>query len=416
MTRPQTATASSGRGFQPRRGRWVGGLGLLLASLTAACAAPGEPETYVPAPQPADTGDLLVGAWMCPLWREGCRGGGEWEAILAYPEREPLLGWYDEGAPEVTDWEITWARNHGISFLVPCWYRARGNLGQPVQAVLEHWLRDGLFQCRYGDQMRFAILWENTNGIACGVQDEADLLDNLLPYWIETLFRRPNYLVLEGKPVLFVYSVDKFISDLGGQEEAARAVAKMREACRAAGFAGLTIIGEHHQDPDDALRPMAALGLEATSSYHWPTFAGNMPWPWEARGVMAAQQDCWRRQATASSVPAVVTVSVGWDNRPWGGKAGWQLTPAQFGELCGEARRFVEVRPGNGLDRRLLLVDNWNEFGEGHYVFPHRQYGFGYLDALREAVSSAPEPHTDPVPEDLGLGPYDSLFRASQTR
>ena len=37
---------------------------------------------------------------------------------------------------------------------------------------------------------------------------------------------------------------------------------------------------------------------------------------------------------------------------------------------------------------------------------------FGYLDAVRKAFSDAPEKHTDLGPEDLGLGPYDTAYKA----
>jgi hypothetical protein len=59
----------------------------------------------------------------------------------------------------------------------------------------------------------------------------------------------------------------------------------------------------------------------------------------------------------------------------------------------------------------MVLLDNWNEFGEGHYIAPHRQYGFGYLDAVRAAFTEAPPAHTDLVPEDVGRGPYDSRYQ-----
>ena len=34
--------------------------------------------------------------------------------IFAFPERKPVLGWYDEASPEVADWQIKWAVEHGI--------------------------------------------------------------------------------------------------------------------------------------------------------------------------------------------------------------------------------------------------------------------------------------------------------------
>jgi hypothetical protein len=53
-----------------------------------------------------------------------------------------------------------------------------------------------------------------------------------------------------------------------------------------------------------------------------------------------------------------------------------------------------------------------NEWGEGHYIMPHREYGFGYLDAIRGVFTDAPEPHADILPEEIGLGPYDAGHRA----
>ena len=40
----------------------------------------------------------------------------EWNQIeQTLPEIKPLLGWYDESNPEVIDWQIKWAVEHGIS-------------------------------------------------------------------------------------------------------------------------------------------------------------------------------------------------------------------------------------------------------------------------------------------------------------
>jgi hypothetical protein len=45
----------------------------------------------------------------------------------------------------------------------------------------------------------------------------------------------------------------------------------------------------------------------------------------------------------------------------------------------------------------MVMLANWNEFGEGHFLMPSALAGFGYLDALRD-VFSAGGPHTDAAP------------------
>ena len=100
---------------------------------------------------------------------------------------------------------------------------------------------------------------------------------------------------------------------------------------------------------------------------------------------------------------------------PWGSsfsKAQWQLTPAEFEALCRQAKEVLESRPADALAGRLVLLDNWNEFGEGHYILPTRQYGFGYLDAVRAVFAPGAPPHRDFTPDVLGLGPYDAQHRA----
>jgi hypothetical protein len=54
-----------------------------------------------------------------------------------------------------------------------------------------------------------------------------------------------------------------------------------------------------------------------------------------------------------------------------------------------------------------VLIEAWNEWGEGSYIEPHREFGFGYLDAIRDVFTTAPKAHVDLTPADVGLGPYD---------
>jgi hypothetical protein len=81
-----------------------------------------------------------------------------------------------------------------------------------------------------------------------------------------------------------------------------------------------------------------------------------------------------------------------------------------------KAKEFIGTLPSRELGSRMLLLDNWNEWGEGHYIAPYREFGFGYLDAVRTVFSDASEPHLDLIPEDVGLGPYDTPYRTWQQR
>jgi hypothetical protein len=311
---------------------------------------------------------------MCPLWQDGRR----WGDIAAYPEREPLLGWYDEGDPAVTDWEIAWALDHGISFFLVCWYRAKNSADEPVvRPTLGHWLHEGLPRSRYGDRFKFAIMWENANQALPCPTTEADFIGKLVPYWIEQYFRRANYLVLEGKPVFSIYNAEKFVRELGGERQAAAALEQLRAACVRAGFKGLHLLGQYCWGPPPQLekqaRQIQRLGMDASWAYHWPTFTGAFGGNLRPSGAqaVAAQEQLWQSQPA----PHLLTLSMGWDEAPWRfrySKIQWRLTPAEFRLLCERAKALLDARPSDGIADRLVLLDNWNEFGEGHYLMPAR--------------------------------------------
>lgn len=360
-------------------------------------AAPG---TYIPEPRPART-PLLIGAHHCPLWEAD--KPGMWAQIRKHMERVPALGFYAQENPEVSDWETAWAVEHGISFFIYCWYRA--SQGGPVTTRFSSAIHEGLFRSRYAGHMKFTIMWENQSRGQAGVADEADLMQNLLPYWIENYFRHPSYLKVDNRPLLFIYRPEFLIEDLGGVPNVVRAFDRMREACRAAGFDGLYLLGEYRGLDPRHLQLMKDLGLDYTFAYCWPI--PNNPTPQQA---IDAQMSYIRKTQELGILPQVVTVSQAWSGWHDEGTI-WKIPPPDFERLLRQARDFVSGLPPAQLGSRMLLLDNWNEWGEGHYLAPYTEYGFGYLDAVRTVFSDAPANHLDLIPEDVGLGPYDRAYR-----
>lgn len=359
----------------------------------------------VPAPQPVET-DVLVGAIHCPLW-EADRVD-LWRGVQRHPARMPALGMYAQEHPQVAEWEAKWALEHGISFFVYCWYR--NGQGGSVQTRFGRGLHDSLFQSHVADTMTFAILWENQAQGVGGVADERDLLDNLMPHWIETFFKRPNYLKVDGKPVLFIYETESFIRDLGGLEPAMRAIEAMRAACRAAGFAGLTLLGEHRGFVPATLDRMRDLGVDASFAYCW-----HLPGSPDPDAAVAGQLAAIRAVRDRGVLPQVVTVSQGWSGWHDEGTV-WSVPPDRFGRLVREAKEMAAAAPKESLASRMILLDNWNEWSEGHFIAPCRQHGFSYLDAVRRVFAPESADHVDLLPEDVGLGPYDAAARAALAR
>jgi len=356
---------------------------------------------YIPEPKPVPT-DRLIGAHHCPLWEAD--GPQMWLNLLRHPERTPALGLYSQENPEVADWETKWAVEHGISFFIYCWYRT--SQGGAVKTRFGSAIHDGLFKSRFADKMKFTIMWENQSRGTAGVADERDLFENLLPYWMENYFKHASYLKVDNKPVLFIYRPEFLVDDLGGVANVAKAFDRMRQVCREAGFDGLYLLGEYRGLDPKHLELMKSLGLDYSFAYCWPV--GGSPPPEKA---VQSQMESIRKTQELNILPQVVTVSQAWSG--WHDEGSiWKIPPPQFEGLLRQAKEFTATLPKDQLGSRMLLLDNWNEWGEGHYIAPYREHGFGYLDAVRRVFATTTEEHADLLPEDIGRGPYDTAARA----
>lgn len=373
---------------------------------------------YVPRPVPARTGKYTLWTHYCPLWKEGTHQG--WKAIEPWPERQPILGWYNEGQPEVADWHIKMMLEHGISGMIYCWYRTNKNA--PVKQALGHAIHDGLLKARYLPMIRFGIMWENGCGQGCG--SATDLVENLLPFWIDNYFSHPSYLKVDGKPVLYIWVPPNVTRDLGGSETVRRTFDRMRAICRSRGLGGLYLVGCVGSQDRKTLHQMKEEGWDASSAYgngwHQPaqvrTVGDFLGAPFE--GFVTQQESLWRFKQQLGLVPDIPSVMMGWDSRPWKETPFFwsDNTPEKFRDLCLRARRVLEANPGSGPGLNTLVFCCWNEFGEGHYIEPTRGYGYSYLDVIREIFGEGPKEHVDIGPEDVGLGPYDSWYQKTRLK
>lgn len=75
-----------------------------------------------------------------------------------------------------------------------------------------------------------------------------------------------------------------------------------------------------------------------------------------------------------------------WDHSPRSRRKAFILsgsTPALFGKL---ARRAIDIVKDKAADKQIIILKSWNEWGEGNYMEPDREWGRGYIDALRDAT------------------------------
>ena len=66
--------------------------------------------------------------------------------------------------------------------------------------------------------------------------------------------------------------------------------------------------------------------------------------------------------------------------------------------------------PDGAYGKKLFMLDNWNEWDEGHYISPCHEYGFKYLQAIREALSECNNLPDYRTPQDLGLSNFNKSW------
>jgi len=369
---------------------------------------------YVPEPNPASA-DRLIGAHYFPGWKPRTHTG--WSVLKDFPERKPVLGWYDESNPEVTDWEIKWALEHGINFFLYCWYRNKDNAGKRITLPdlhLGHAIHEGLFRSKFKEKFRFAIMWENfgTRGMIASLDD---LRDNLVPFWAGEYFSKPFYLRLDGRPILFVYHLDSLIEQTGGIDGAKRAVEIMRTEVARRGLGDLLIYCENRSTSRKFLENARDCNFDAVFAYCWHA-PERFPTIEQAFDQQLAAME---RLKGLDILPFPPTASVGWDPMPWTsekpetpvwlrkeGVTRWYSTPEQYQILMERVKAFADSFPAGSLARSMLLLDNWNEWSEGHFISPCAAAGFGYLQAVRNVFTDRKNLPDYRTPDRLGLGPY----------
>lgn len=352
------------------------------------------PSRVVPAPNPVK-GPYEVGVYYFPGWHSD----NQWRPIRPFPERKPALGWYREGDPEVADWHIKWAVDHGITFFAYDWYWSRG------ARQLEHALHDGYLRSRYRHMLKFCLLWANHN--PPGTSSREDCLA-VTKHWISNYFTVPEYLKHNGKPVVIIFSPDRLRADMGSAAVRS-AFDAMRAECNAAGLDGLYLaacIGDTGQ-----ARQAADEGYDAVTAYNWPDLglpAGQLAAPYAS--LINAYRSHWESLLHEAFLPLILPVNGGWDSRPWHGDNNivrYGRTPGLFKQHLRDARRVLDAHKQRDALPGIILIEAWNEWGEGSYIEPHSEFGFGYLDAIRQVFTRAPVQHDDVIPADVGLGPYD---------
>lgn len=350
---------------------------------------------YPAEPTPVSTAPYEIGAFLFPGWTSH-----RWHGVWSHaPWRKPVLGWYDETKPETIDWQIKHLAENGISYVLVDWYWSRGH------QHLNHWMQ-AFKEAKFRKYLKWSVMWANHNGR--GSHSVADQ-EKVTKFWVDNYFGDPQYQTMDGMPVVTIWSpegMERDMEKLGG----CKALLEVSQrVARAAGYKGVYFVAVRGPDSEDPafLKTFAEKGFRRTCVYKYvggipgcPTGpAGSRPYKWIADTSLAH----WRALKANSTLPFWPSLSTAWDDRPWRGETGWEITninPADFRRICADAKTFADES-----GERMLLMGPLDEWGEGSIGYPNAELGFGMFEAVRDVFGRRPAAGwpVNYAPEDVGL-------------
>ncbi len=373
---------------------------------------------YVPEPKPVKS-KFEIGALYFPGWGSP----SAWERIFPVaPIRKPILGWYDEANPECIDWQIKWAVENGIQYFLVDWYWNRGS------QHLDHWV-NGFKKAKYRSYLKWAMMWANHNGPGSHSEEDQAAVTK---FWIENYFNMPEYYRINDKPVVMIWSPEGMDNDVreiyrqkGNNLKRGEGVKKLldlsQKMAQEAGYKGIYFIAmkwpEASASAND-IQWLADAGFEMTSIYHYMHHGNKAPNPqfFSFDYCVESSRPYWEARQKTGILPFLPNLSTGWDSRPWHGMKQtviYDRTPDKFRKICEECRDFAEE---NGI--RNVILAPLNEWGEGSYAEPNKEFGFGMYEAVRDTFCEKPESgwSMNYAPADVGLGPYDFNFQKADRK
>lgn len=340
----------------------------------------------------------------------GRSGASEWDLVCdetaqrAYPDiRRPLNGRSDP-AVDGLEHECQLASSFGIDAFIWCWYWDRSRL--LLNETLEMFL-----QARKPSGFKYCLMWVNKRPhfeLPLVTRRRVPLLDRMIrtdefdfakmtEHLASAHWSRSDYLVVENRPVVFMYHADFLMSDLG-VARVARLLENGHETAHRLGFDGVHYVAIAHRLPPlvpiagiaATPVPLGPVGFTAISNYvYLPDWKGPDVQRYDE--LVSKRAEEWPKLAKLHQVRLWPSVCPGWDGRPRAhpnGKvqSGYPWTPRVVGETPAAFSRALDLWRDFAMASDpvpVLPVASWNEWTEGHAVAPCDRHGDAFLKALR---------------------------------
>ena len=319
-----------------------------------------------------------------------------------YQPRIPAnLGFYDLRLPEVREKQVEMAKRAGVSAF--CYYHywfgnGKEELERPFKEVVASGHPDFPFCLCWANEPWYSKMWNQDGSVEKNL-----LVDQVYPgkedneqhfYSLLTAFQDRRYLRVHGKLVFMIYKPLMFIG-------CSEFMKQWNDLAVANGLGGFHFIG-HCQNPksEQEIQKLMDMGFDAVNILRLDNYqAGNQNYLNRAKNYLFHRllgrpyvndyKHYMNRYVGVGDTRINVYPSVfpNWDHTPRSGCGGYlyeNCEPELFEKHC---RMVIDEVKGKPEEDRIIFLKSWNEWGEGNYMEPDLRYGYGYIDALKRALT-----------------------------
>ncbi|MEI6499832.1 MAG: hypothetical protein WCP21_02275 [Armatimonadota bacterium] len=281
------------------------------------------------------------------------------EALDRLVYRRPYLGDY-EAMPEVLDWQINWSLEHGLN----AWILDTGTDEQAGTL-------DAFLAARFSSKMQFCLRW--TEAVPSVEKGQELFGGQLAP-----VLAQPNYLRLQGKPVVLI-------------------AAALRRTGEAWGLSDLKALSDQLPVTLVACLPLDAASAALLKQAGYAA-AVDLHTDEDFPRVASPLED-WQ-QAAEAGTPHLLSLQPAWREA---------MTPDRLRTLLRIA--LLRARKTDPCALPMIIAGDFNAEAS---LEPRRPEGFQWLQAIAASVGA--KPVAEFLPEDLGLGSYNRPRPAARSR
>ena len=324
-----------------------------------------------------------VGVYYFPGWDSKSRNWNDLKGLpdskspnVAWPDREPLLGYYAEEDIKVAEQHIEWARQYGVTFFVYDWYW-EGETTSANHAI------DNFLKASNNSKLRFSMLWANHSKVPRNLKE----FDGMVAYWLKHYLVHPQYYRIHGKPVVFIFSNSQLEVNAKKSGWTSSALLKRAdEIAHTVGLPGIYFVATTNAKPSNEMESnLLEQGYSAYSGWNYVQSEDKSQVADYQSMVDSYLNFYAAAKGTKGVLSYIAPASPGWDSRPWHGEKAVvrnNPTPEKFMQMLAGAKCLVDSKKDGILD--IVMIEAWNEFGEGAYLEPTKKWGFEYLQTIND--------------------------------